>query len=185
MFKGLLSKKGSELVAAPAPAAPAGTQELMAQLVGELLVNSGMERIAARVEEVGQEVREYNANIHALNLALGEFKKGSIDPIKAELEHLRYNLGSKVEGTVTMLEKMVATLDQQLSKFMDPNQKIERGLHAQVPHAELMTEKAIDAGAVLAGLEALHRRLDSLSNSQGASNIPRSAEVEKPDAAAG
>ena len=156
------SKKGSELVAPPAPAAPAGTKELMAQLVGELMVNSGMERIAARVEEVGQEVREYNANIHALNLALGEFKKGSIDPIKAELEHLRYNLGPKVEGTVTMLEKMVATLDKQLSGFMSPEQKIERGLHADIPHPEKMTEQALDPGMVMAALEALNRRLDSI-----------------------
>lgn len=152
-------------------------QALMQRMAGELIASTALSRVEQQVGQTLREVREYNQNIHALNLALGEFKVRSIDPIRSELEYLRYNLGAKSEDVVTMMQKMVRALDDKLTALgMTPHEKTERGLISERPGLQDLTEKAIEPEAIMAAITDLHRRLDAMSQEnpgpdQGPANV--------------
>lgn len=124
------------------------------------LAGTMLTRIEAQQTAMVAEMRQYNENIHQLNLALGEFRARSIEPIRKELEHLRYNLGSRTEDVVGMMQKMVVQLDAQLSRFMSPNQKVHHGLEADLPRPEELTDLPVpDTAALLAALTHMVEQL--------------------------
>jgi hypothetical protein len=156
---GLQSSPGR--LAAPAPSS---TELMLTRMVGEMMAGTALTRLQSDVSAVLHEVRTYNENVHQLNLALGEFRARSIEPIKRELEFLRYNLGAKVEDVVTMMQKMVGALDKKLTDLgVTPAQKEEAGLHADRPQPQELTEKAIDSSALMAALERANALLETFT----------------------
>lgn len=82
------------------------------------LPSTEITRISTDVGILTRRFDEFVGTMHGLNTALGEFRDRQVEPIKAELRHLRYNLGSKVEQTTTQLDSVVNHLDRQINVFL-------------------------------------------------------------------
>lgn len=107
-----------ELTLAP-PTGAGATQDMVAKAAGELLAGTVMSRIQADVALIAKRLDEQNGNMHALNLALGDFREKLVVPLKAELAHLRYGMGPKVEQTTTELAMFVTHLDKVLGGILE------------------------------------------------------------------
>jgi uncharacterized coiled-coil protein SlyX len=155
-------------------------QEVVAQAVAEFMGNTAISRISADVSAIVKRLDEQNGHMHALNTALGEFREKLVVPLREELKFLRYNLGDKVNHTVTDLDVMVGQLDKILwgalraSGMTDEQIKAyrtEAGMQPEAPRGFELEAQTAEREALISQVRTLVAQNQRLLALQGAQHV--------------
>lgn len=152
-------------------------------------------------------VKGHNANLAALNQALGDFRDKVMVPIREELKFLRYNLGDKANTTVSQMQGVLGHFDKLFVGLLKASGKdegqieairISLGIPANLPSLEQLEAEgrpAVDSAAQSAAIESLmaqNQRLIEANEKQRARHaeqlqtlIARIERLESPAGAAG
>ena len=89
-------------------------QALMARMAGEFLASTALSTIQADINAQRRQLEAFVKNVHDLNVQLGDFRAKQVEPIKRELEYLRYNLGDRSTTVLQTLEVLTSRLGRTL-----------------------------------------------------------------------
>lgn len=84
-----------------------------------------IQRALVGIDEVKGLVRSHSENLAGLNTALGDFRDKVMQPIKKELEFLRYNLGDKANATVSQMQGCLLHMDKLFDAILKMSGKDE------------------------------------------------------------
>lgn len=131
-FKGKVvfkRKSKQQLVAQPPAPAPTMATELQVaqRMMGEFMASTVMSRVQSDIGQLVRDFGDFKDNVGKLNSALGEFREQAINPVKRELEYLRFNMGARTEDNIGAMSKLVHHLESQIelllkSRGVNPHQ---------------------------------------------------------------